>query len=159
MLGLTLCPGKKDPGYGWNRDLDADLNSVVLWGAGTLLTLIEDHEFRLLEVEALGHTVRQLGMDWVHLPIRDVDVPDYRFETGWRIAGPLLHGRLEAGERIAIHCRGGIGRTGLVAALILVERGLSGEDAIRRVRAARPGAIETRAQERYVIDAAAAIRS
>ncbi len=159
ILGLTLCPGKKDPGNGWDRDLDADLASVARWRAGTLLTLIEDHEFRLLEVEAMGHTVRQLGMDWMHLPIRDVDVPDIRFETGWRNAGPLLHARLEAGERVAIHCRGGIGRTGLVAALILVERGWSGEDAIRHVRAARPGAIETRAQERYVIDAAAAISS
>jgi protein-tyrosine phosphatase len=43
--------------------------------------------------------------------------------------------------------------------LILVERGWSSEDAIRHVRAARPGAIETRAQERYVVDAAARIRA
>ena len=159
VLGLTLCPGKKDPGYGWERDLDADLASLAQWRAGSVLTLIEDHEFRLLKVEAIGHTVQQLGMDWIHLPIRDVDVPDHRFEAGWLRAGPVLHARLEAGERIAIHCRGGIGRTGLVAALILVERGWSREDAIRDVRAARPGAIETRAQERYVIDAAARIRA
>lgn len=157
MLGLTLCPGKKDPGHGWGRDLDADLASVARWRAGTVLTLIEDHEFRLLKVEAMEHTVRQLGMDWMHLPIRDVDVPDHRFESEWQSAGPSLHARLEGGERVAIHCRGGIGRTGLVAALILVERGWSGEAAIRHIRAARPRAIETRAQERYVIDAASAI--
>jgi ADP-ribosyl-[dinitrogen reductase] hydrolase len=48
------------------------------------------------------------------------------------------------------HCRGGLGRAGLVAALLLIETGLEAEAAIRAVRAARPGAIETAAQERYV---------
>jgi hypothetical protein len=40
-----------------------------------------------------------------------------------------------------------------VAGLILVERGVDPRDAIDRVRAARPHAIETRAQERYVLNA------
>ncbi len=160
LIGITFCPGKCGPsisGYQWERSLSADLDVIAQWAPSAMVTLIEDHEFRLLKVEAMEHTVRQLGMDWMHLPIRDVDVPDLRFESGWQSAGPSLHARLEAGERVATHCRGGIGRTGLVAALILVERGWSGEAAIRHVRAARPRAIETRAQERYVTDAASAI--
>jgi ADP-ribosyl-[dinitrogen reductase] hydrolase len=44
-----------------------------------------------------------------------------------------------------------LGRTGLVAGLILVERGCAPLDAIRQVRVSRPGAIETAAQERYVL--------
>jgi protein-tyrosine phosphatase len=35
----------------------------------------------------------------------------------------------------------------------LVERGWAGNDAIQHVRAVRPRAVETRAQERYVRDA------
>jgi protein-tyrosine phosphatase len=50
-----------------------------------------------------------------------------------------------------IHCRGGVGRSGLVAGLILVERGCAPRDAIRQVRISRPGAIETAAQEQYVV--------
>ena len=151
-LGLTLCPGKKDLPYRWDRDLTMDMQVIRAWGASTVITLIEDHEFSLLAVSNLGNQVDAMGMAWLHLPIRDVDIPDHRFELGWKAAGPLLHQQLDAGERILIHCRGGMGRTGLVAGRILVERGMAPHDAIREVRAARPRAIETRAQEQYVLD-------
>jgi len=154
-LGLTICPGKKDLPYKWNRDLEEDLSVIQKWGASTVVTLIEAHEFELLKVGRLGELVQELGMRWIHLPIRDVDVPDDRFEQKWVVAGPEIHQRMRAGERILIHCRGGLGRTGLVAALILVERGCGPRDAIQQVRAARRGAIETFAQEQYVLRAKA----
>jgi protein-tyrosine phosphatase len=43
-----------------------------------------------------------------------------------------------------------LGRTGTVLACYLVRRGLSADEALARVRAARPGAVETRAQEAAV---------
>jgi len=148
-LGLTLCPGKKDPGR-WDRDLGEDLKAIKSWGATTVVTLIEDHEFAMLHVENLGNAVKAMGMEWIHLPIVDVSVPDERFEKGWLTVGPKLHARLDAGERILIHCRGGIGRSGLVASLILKERGVQPDIAIRRTRTARPKAVETPEQEAYV---------
>lgn len=151
-LGLTICPGKKDL-YKWNRDLKEDLSAIRNWGASTVVTLIEAHEFQLLKVDRLGELVQTLGMRWIHLPIRDVDVPDQRFEKEWNTAGPEIHQRIRAGEKILIHCRGGLGRTGLVAGLILVERGCTPRDAIQQVRTARRGAIETAAQELYVLNA------
>lgn len=114
-LGLTLCPGKKDSTYQWDRDLRADVNAIRAWGASAVVSLIEHYEFQLLAVENLAQEVRSQGMDWIHLPIRDVDVPDQRFEEIWDEAGTELHGRLDAGDRILIHCRAGLGRTGLVA--------------------------------------------
>lgn len=149
-LGLTICPGKKDSTAGWNRDLATDLDHIQAWGASTVVTLIEDHEFGLLEVESLGRAVQDRAMVWMHLPIRDVSVPDRRFEEAWKTKGEELHRRLDAGERILIHCRGGLGRTGLVAACMLVERGFPAGTAIRQVRAARPHAVETHAQEAYI---------
>lgn len=65
-----------------------------------------------------------------------------------------IHHRLDRGERILIHCRGGLGRTGLVAGRIMVERGFQVQQAIRRIRTVRPHAIETRAQEAYVFGCA-----
>ena len=152
-LGLTICPGKKDLPRHWNRDLDEDLSIIRNWGASTVVTLIEAHEFELLKVSRLGERVQELGMRWIHLPIRDVDVPDWRFEKEWVTAGPEIHRRIRAGEKILIHCRGGLGRTGLVVGLILVERGGVPRDAIQQVRAARHGAIETAEQEKYVLKA------
>jgi ADP-ribosyl-[dinitrogen reductase] hydrolase len=151
ILGLTTCPGKKDLSRQWDRDLRTDIQAIAAWGASAVITLIEDHEFTLLGIEALGEEVVQLGMQWWHLPIRDVDVPDERFENLWQAVGSEVHARLGQGERILIHCRGGLGRTGLLAGRILVEQGVGPQDAIAQVRAARPGAIETRQQEAYVL--------
>ncbi len=44
-----------------------------------------------------------------------------------------LDGALRAGRRVYVHCRAGIGRTGTVVACHLVEGGLSGEQALRRL--------------------------
>ena len=55
-----------------------------------------------------------------------------------------------------VHCKGGLGRAGTVAARLLVELGASPDDAIRRVRDARSRhAIETASQEAHVARCAA----
>ena len=41
IIGLTLCPGKKDPGRDWDRDLDIDLTVIEQWGAEVVVTLVE----------------------------------------------------------------------------------------------------------------------
>ena len=91
------------------------------------------------------------GMDWYHFPIRDLDAPTPEAMQKWRNLSPHLHQTLENGGRLLIHCRGGLGRAGTVAALLLVERGRSAAEAMAMVRAARPGAIETPEQERLVV--------
>ena len=58
---------------------------------------------------------------------------------------------LGTGGRGLVHCRGGRGRAGTVAARILVELGHASADAVDMVRTARPGAIETHAQWNYVM--------
>jgi ADP-ribosyl-[dinitrogen reductase] hydrolase len=98
----------------------------------------------------MGLEVQRRHMAWRHLPIRDVDIPDARFEKRWRCTGAELRNRLRQGFNILIHCKGGIGRAGTIAAKLLVEMGMLPTDAIVAVRAVRPGAIETRAQEKYV---------
>ena len=149
-IGLTLCPGKKDPSRLWSRDLEIDLQAIRQWGAIVVVTLMEAHEMKLLQVENMPLVAEQLGLRWLHLPIRDVDVPDERFAIEWKLHGPALHQLLDSGKNVLVHCRGGLGRSGLVAAQMLVERGTEPANAIRQVRSARPGAIETRQQEAYV---------
>jgi hypothetical protein len=48
VIGLTLCPGKKDPSRGWDRDLDTDLAVIREWGAEVVVTLVERHELQFL---------------------------------------------------------------------------------------------------------------
>ena len=53
---------------------------------------------------------------------------------------------------MAVHCAAGLGRTGTLAAQLLVLQGVAPDEAILRVRQARPGTIETPAQEQAVSD-------
>lgn len=154
LLGITFCPGKQGPSFGgfvWERDLGLDLDAIAAWQAAAVVTLIEDHEFELLRVPDLGSQLRARGIEWHHIPIVDVQPPDERFERAWVGSGPRLHEHLTAGRRVLVHCRGGLGRAGTVAARLLVELGVPAMDAIDKVRRVREGAIETRAQERYVL--------
>jgi len=55
-----------------------------------------------------------------------------------------------------VACMGGVGRTGTVAACALVRSGRSAQEAIDAIRAIRhPTAVETRAQEQFVVRYAA----
>jgi protein-tyrosine phosphatase len=152
-IGICLCPGKRASsltGPRWERDLPADLDAIGRWRADAVLTLIEDPEFHALQVPQLGAQVRARGIAWHHLPIADFQAPDARFETAWAERGPALLAQLRAGGRLVLHCRGGLGRAGTVAARMLVELDVPTDEAIAQVRRARPGAIETRAQVRYI---------
>ena len=154
LLGMTLCPGKQVNSYygdRWERDLALDLRVIADWGASTLVSLMEEHEFPMLRVPELGEVAEQAGLEWHLLPIRDVNAPDERFERLWPYSGHVLRRKLESGERIVLHCRGGLGRTGTIAARLAIECGLAPEDALRRVREARADTVETPEQEAYVL--------
>jgi hypothetical protein len=152
-IGICLCPGKQAAsltGLGWERDLAADLDAISHWRADAVITLIEAQEFHVLRVPQLGAAVRARGIAWHHLPIADFRAPDARFETAWAQRGPALLAQLQAGGRLLVHCRGGLGRAGTVAARMLVELDVPADLAMARVRRARPGAIETPEQVRYI---------
>jgi ADP-ribosyl-[dinitrogen reductase] hydrolase len=87
-------------------------------------------------------------MAWYHLPIVDVSLPEKDFERSWESAGEELRALLKRGADVVVHCRGGLGRAGTIAARLLVELGMDPKKAIATVRSARPGAVETSDQER-----------
>lgn len=152
-IGITFCPGKKQANAGsgtWDRDLGRDLDAIAAWGASTIVTLIEPHEMEDLKVSGLGKQAAERGLAWLHMPITDMSEPDHRFEAAWQSQGARLLDGLRQGKKVLVHCKGGLGRAGTVAALMLVELGVAPEDAIQSVRRARKGAIETKAQEHYV---------
>jgi ADP-ribosyl-[dinitrogen reductase] hydrolase len=153
-IGVTFAPGKYDPSGSagsWDRDLTMDLDRIADWGAKLVLTLLEDHELTLLRIQNLGHEVLRRKIEWVHLPIPDVSAPTAHFDNEWPAQSERLRKMLRDGANIVIHCRGGVGRAGMVAARLLVELGDAPDVAIAKVRAARhPKAIETQDQERWV---------
>jgi ADP-ribosyl-[dinitrogen reductase] hydrolase len=135
----------------WDRDLGRDLDTIRDWGAAAVVTLLEADELTRLRVERLGEEVLSRNMSWFHLPIVDASTPDERFEQSWEVAGKELRSILRGGSDVLVHCRGGLGRAGTIAARLLVELGMEPKKAIKSVRTVRPGAIETRDQERFVL--------
>jgi len=101
-------------------------------------------------VERLGEEILRRKMLWLHIPIVDVSIPDERCEREWVVAGEQLRSMLRRKLDVLVHCRGGLGRAGMIAARLLVELGVKPTKAIEQVRAVRPGAIETNDQERFV---------
>lgn len=153
LIGMTFCPGKKQPvamSGAWDRDLRTDIETVADWGASIVVTLMEAQEMDELQVKALPDVLQEHGIGWVHLPVVDGGMPSTHFERQWRRVAQGLHERLLHGERLLVHCKGGLGRTGTIAAMLLVELDVDVEEAIGAVRAVRPGAIENEAQENYV---------
>ncbi len=152
-IALLPCPGARALGMlpiDQGAACDGDLAHIAAWGAHALVTLVERPELEMLGLDDLGERVRAHGLAWWHLPVIDGAAPGKAFERAWRDAGAALHANLAAGQRIALHCRAGIGRTGTVAARLLVERGMAPADAVVAVRRARPGAIESPEQRAWV---------
>lgn len=155
LIGMTFCPGKKQAvalDGPWDRDLDTDIQALKAFDCTALVTLMEAWELEDVEVPAplLENKLEQAGIEWYLLPIRDSGVPDVRFESKWAYAGLCLRKHLRAGCHIVVHCKGGLGRTGVIAARLLIEFGVSPDEAINAVRQARPGTIENANQKAFV---------
>lgn len=164
VIGMSFCPGKKVTGAfsggNWFRDLELDMSEIRAWGANIVLTLLESWEFKDMQVEGLGTAVHNFGIEWRWLEIQDGGIPEGKVLERWQPIKSELIDRLQRGERVFVHCRGGLGRTGTLTAEILVELGEPLDIAMQRIRAARPGTIETQAQEDYLekIHAVASMR-
>lgn len=144
QLFFTPCPGTKDVG------LQESLEQLAAAGASAIVTLMPQEEMQRNTVLELPELCKRLGLEWYHLPVEDDHAPEQEFADAWAPAKAKIHELLSAGKSIAIHCKGGTGRTGLVIALILVERGLPVEEVIARVKAVRSNALQIPAHLEYL---------
>ena len=114
-----------------------------------MLSLLTSEEERDLGVENEASEVKARGMQFVSLPIPDRQVPSSDAE----VADVLekLHADLSSGRNVVVHCRQGIGRTGLIAACLLVMKGWSPGAAVEMLTAARGASVpETEEQRRWI---------
>ncbi len=152
-IGLVACPGvrigaarsKKVAKY-----VKADIQGIVDWGAKGVISLVEEHELSIAGVKDLPERLESVGIWWRHMPIMDMYIPEEDFEQEWVREGARVKNLLSHGDDIVIHCYAGLGRTGLVAARILVDFGIKPQDAITSIRASNKRRIQTKEQAEYI---------
>ncbi|KEQ11807.1 hypothetical protein GZ77_21990 [Endozoicomonas montiporae] len=143
-IGLTPCPGTKD------ETLADSLTTLREWGARAILTLMPIEDLHESDVADLPVEVEKAGMLWFHLPIVDDEGPQAPFFSAWEKVGKDVHQLLNSGQSIAIHCKGGSGRTGLMAGQIMLERGMPLKEVIELIQAQRPNAFTVAEQQEYI---------
>jgi protein-tyrosine phosphatase len=75
---------------------------------------------------------------YIYFPIYDEDLPDLpKLQAVARLGAELVR----SGHRVLSHCGMGFNRSALVAGLILLEMGMSGDEVVRHLRKKRPGAL------------------
>lgn len=150
LVGMCCCPGRierHNDGVHRPRDLSEDLAMVCEWQPDRVISLVELHEFDFLGVAQLPEKLERT-FHWQHHPIRDLSAPSEGVEEGSLLS--QWFGLVSQGGRILLHCAAGLGRTGTVAARLLMMAGHDADTAIHLVRAARPGTIESVTQERFL---------
>lgn len=143
-LILTPCPGTQ------NSSVAAALDTLKEAGATALLTLMTTEELMDHAVEQLPESCQLRGIQWFHLPVEDDQAPSEQFQLAWESNHEQIKQLLAQGETIAIHCKGGSGRTGLIAAQLLIECGVEFQDALDKVQALRPRALQQPQHIKYI---------
>jgi atypical dual specificity phosphatase len=129
--------------YPWAPTTDGcapKLDALLRAGVRTFVDLTEPGELRPYAASALAARARALGIDPATLEYHNFPIPDRslpRSRGFVRAILAVLRADEARGRRAAVHCRGGIGRTGLVVGCWLVSRGTArdGEEALALIAA------------------------
>jgi protein-tyrosine phosphatase len=113
-----------DEAAGWRRA-----------GVDVVVSLLERDEAAQLELAQEEEVAGLNGIDFVSFPIPDRGVPASLPPV--RSLLKRIAEALEDGRNVAVHCRQGIGRSGMIAAAVLVSSGTETEKAIEAVSSAR----------------------
>lgn len=141
-------PGKRDQEKGVFRDLHQDMKCIQTHNIDCIICLIEDFEFDKVQITDYPERVAKAGIDFIHYPMIDHYIPTDldSFHELVLLTCDLLH----SGSQILIHCRGGVGRTGVLCACVLIHYGFSADGAILKVRQNRLGALKNAVQVVFI---------
>jgi protein-tyrosine phosphatase len=127
-LATMACPRGGD----W---LDGEMEGLSAQGVDVLVSALTDSELVELGLTCEPELAARAGLTYVSFPIPDRGAPATTAPMTDLVGNLKEH--LAAGRFVVAHCRAGIGRSSLVAAAVLVQEGLSPEEAWERISAAR----------------------
>ncbi len=143
QLIFTPCPGTKE------ASLIEAVSTLKQAGADMLITLMSDDEMALNQAQDLPKVCESQQITWLQLPIADDAAPGQAFEQPWQNAKGDIVRLIENSGSIAVHCKGGAGRTGLVIGMILLTLGWEKDKVVKTVQGLRANALVKRPQRDY----------
>jgi len=114
------------------------LDEIESWrceGVNVVISLLEAAETAELGLDDEQALCLEAGMTFTSFPIPDRGVPANR--TAALGLADALVASLGSDEAVAVHCRAGIGRSSLIAALALVRMGMDPDVALALIGEAR----------------------
>jgi len=130
--------------------LASEIANLKADGIDVLVSLLEPAEAIELGLVFEEWRCVEAGIEFVSLPVLDRSVPDR--ETEFLAAAESLRARIASGRNVGIHCRGCIGRSSMLAAMILVLDGVVPADAWSRIETARGIPVPDTAEQRRWVD-------
>ena len=126
---------------------EMDLLELKKKNIDTVVSLLEKKELKPLNVSTLFEVIKKHKFTHYYFPIKDKSVPKKNVELN-RLLNDLSF-KIRHNKKILLHCNAGLGRSGLIAALLCKKLGIS-ENPISYIRKHRPGSIETKDQEKMI---------
>ena len=141
-----LCMMKRPEGH---DQLEQEIQQLEQAGIRALVCLLEPQDLSELGLSNEKKICREMGIEFFNFPIPDYGTPADAQSYLNLIA--KLDQQLQEGQKIAIHCYMGIGRSSLIAAGILIKRGLPWREAFARIGQHRGHQVpETKEQEAWM---------
>ena len=131
--------------------LEDEARSWARSGLQVIVSLLTPQETAEFDLTNQGALCRSNGIEFVSFPIPDRGVPSSGEETLRLVKA--LEGYLAADTNVGIHCRQGIGRSGLAAACVLVSSGLPPDVAFNQLGEARGCPVPETTEQREWVEA------
>jgi protein tyrosine phosphatase (PTP) superfamily phosphohydrolase (DUF442 family) len=138
---LAIMPRPR--GGDWLEDEIASWRRI---GIDVIVSALTKEETGELDLARERELCEKAGIEFVSFPVTDRGVPPSAQAT-LELVRRLEQG-LARGEKVAIHCRQGVGRAALLAACVLAVRGIDTESAFTRIAGARGCAVPDTSEQR-----------
>jgi len=140
----------------WERDIDLDWIIEGRLAAFSVLALRNLSALNELGIRAIVSLTERAPealqgateFRWLHLPVADMTPPTVAQAHEFV---EFVETAIADGLPVGVHCLAGLGRTGTLIACYLVSQGEEPRDAVERVRLGRPGSVQTKEQELFIL--------
>ena len=148
LLGVSQFPGKNLQNIFDLSSFSKDLQIIKKQKVKIVVSLLPDNEKNKLGLDDLIWSKEEI--EYIKFPIDDFGVPPNKKYNELKKLISFIKENLMLSKHVLIHCNGGKGRSGMIAALVL--KAMKEKDPIKKVREKVIGAIETEEQEIFVKD-------